>query len=60
MTQVKFFLNSKLAKLEQVINLWLKENCNNIQIVDIKYQSIGNQYLSFLAFSVMVIYEEKE
>lgn len=60
MTQVKFFLNSKLAKLEQVINLWLKENCNNIQIVDIKYQSIGNQYLSFLAFSAMVIYKEKE
>lgn len=60
MTQVKFFLNSELAKLEQVINLWLKENCNNIQIVDIKYQSIGNQYLSFLAFSAMVIYEEKE
>lgn len=60
MTQVKFFLNSKLAKLEQVINLWLKENYNNIQIVDIKYQSIGNQYLSFLAFSAMVIYEEKE
>lgn len=60
MTQVKFFLNSKLAKLEQVINLWLKENCNNIQIVDIKYQSIGNQYLSFLAFSAMVIYEKKE
>ena len=60
MTQVKFFLNSKLAKLEQVINLWLKENCNNIQIVDVKYQSIGNQYLSFLAFSAMVIYEKKE
>lgn len=60
MTQVKFFLNSKLAKLEQVINLWLKENCNNIQIVNIKYQSIGHQYLSFLAFSAMVIYEEKE
>lgn len=59
MTQVKFFLNQELAKLEQCINLWLKEH-NNIQVVDIKYQSIGNQYLSFLAFSAMVIYEKKE
>ena len=60
MTQVKFFLNQELAKLEQRINLWLKEHYNNIQVVDIKYQSIGNQYLSFLAFSAMVIYEKKE
>lgn len=60
MTQIKFFLNQELAKLEQNINLWLKEHYNNIQVVDIKYQSIGNQYLSFLAFSAMVIYEEKE
>lgn len=60
MTQIKFFLNNNLAKLEQVINSWLKENCNNIQIVDVKYQSIGNLYLSFLAFSAMVIYEKKE
>lgn len=44
MTQVKFFLNQEVAKLEQ----------------DIKYQSIGNKYLSFLAFSAMVIYEKKE
>ena len=60
MTQVKFFLNQELAKLEQRINLWLKEHYNNIQVVEIKYQSIGNQYLSFLAFSAMVIYEKKE
>lgn len=60
MTQVKFFLNQELAKLEQRINLWLKEHYNNIQVVDVKYQSIGNQYLSFLAFSAMVIYEKKE
>ena len=60
MTQIKFFLNNNLAKLEQVINFLLKENNNNIQIVDVKYQSIGNQYLSFLAFSAMVIYEKKE
>lgn len=60
MMQVKFFLNQELAKLEQRINLWLKEHYNNIQVVDIKYQSIGNQYLSFLAFSAMVIYEKKE
>lgn len=60
MTQIKFFLNQELAKLEQDINLWLKEHYNNIQVADIKYQSIGNQYLSFLAFSAMVIYKEKE
>lgn len=60
MTQIKFFLNQELAKLEQDINLWLKEHYNNIQVVDVKYQSIGNQYLSFLAFSAMVIYEKKE
>ena len=60
MTQIKFFLNKELAKLEQDINLWLKEHYNNIQVVDVKYQSIGNQSLSFLAFSAMVIYEKKE
>ena len=60
MTQIKFFLNQELAKLEQDINLWLKEHYNNIQVVDVKYQFIGNQSLSFLAFSAMVIYEKKE
>lgn len=60
MTQIKFFLNQELAKLEQDINLWLKEHYNNIQVVDVKYQSIGNKYLSLFAFSVMVIYEKKE
>ena len=56
----KIFLNQELAKLEQDINLWLKEHYNNIQVVDVKYQSIGNKYLSFFAFSAMVIYEKKE
>ena len=60
MTQVKFFLNQELAELEQRINLWLKEHYNNIQVVDVKYQSIGHQDLSLLAFSAMVIYEKKE
>ena len=62
MTQIKFFLNHESDKLEQDINFWLKEHYNNIQVVDVKYQSItfGNQYLSFLAFSAMVIYENKE
>ena len=60
MTQIKFFLNQELAKLEQDINLWLKEHYNNIQVVDVKYQSIGDKYLSLFAFSAMVIYEKKE
>lgn len=60
MMQVKFFLNKELAKLEKDMNFWLREHYNDIQIVDIKYQSIGNQSLSFLAFSAMVIYEKKE
>lgn len=58
--QVKFFLNRELAKLAKDINCWLREHCDNIQVTDIKYQSIGNKYLSFLAFSAMVIYEKKE
>ena len=60
MTQIKFFLNKELVKVEQDTNLWLKKHYNNIQVVDIKYQFIGNQSLSFLAFSAMVIYEKKE
>lgn len=60
MTQIEFFLNQELATLEQSINLWLKEHYNNIQVIDIKYQFIGNEYLSLLAFSAMVIYEKKE
>lgn len=60
MTQIEFFLNQELATLEHSINLWLKEHYNNIQVIDIKYQFIGNEYLSLLAFSAMVIYEKKE
>ena len=60
MMQVKFFLNHELAKLEQNINFWIREHCNDIQVTDIKYQSIGNKYPSFLDFSAMVIYEKKE
>lgn len=60
MMQVKFFLNQEVAKLEKDINFWLREHCDDIQVTDIKYQSIGNKYLSFLAFSAMVIYEKKE
>lgn len=60
MTQVKFFLNSKLVKLEQVINLWLKENFDCIEVIDIKYNFTANKYLDTLAFSAMVIYKNKE
>lgn len=60
MMQVKFFLNRELAKLAKDINCWLREYCDNIQVTDIKYQFIGDKYLSALAFSAMVIYEKKE
>lgn len=60
MTQIKFFLNKELAKLEKDINFWLREHHNDIQVTDIKYHFIGNEHLSFLAFSAMVIYEKKE
>lgn len=60
MMQVKFFLNHKLAELAKDINCWLREHYDDIQVTDIKYNFIGDKYLSFLAFSAMVIYEKKE
>ena len=60
MMQVKFSLNQEVTKLEQDINFWLREHYDGIQVTDIKYNFIGNKYLSFLAFSAMVIYEKKE
>lgn len=68
MMQVKFFLNRELDKLAKDINCWLREHYDDIQVTDIKYQfigdkylsAIGDKYLSALAFSTMVIYEKKE
>lgn len=60
MMKVKFFLNWELAKLAKDINFWLREHCDDIQVTDIKYNFIGDKYLSSFAFSAMVIYEKKE
>lgn len=53
MTQIKFFNlpYSDLIKLEVELNNWLDEN-DDIKVLDIKYQSIGN------IISLLLIYDK--
>ena len=60
MTEVKFFLKSRISELERDINYFLNKNFNRIEVIDIKYNFSANKYLDVLAFRAMVIYEKKE
>lgn len=61
MEQVKTFNQNQYTILDSLINEFLKEiNSNGYDLLEIYYSSVWNHNQSYVEYSAMVLYDNKE